>query len=202
MNIDDRLLKQFDFILEIDKEKQIMRQTLLSDASRFENDSEHAWHMAVMCFLLSEYSNEKIDVLKTIKMILIHDIVEIDSGDTYAYDEVGKATQHQRELKAAQRLFHILPEDQANELYSLWIEFEEQNTPEARFAKAMDNIQPNLLNNATEGKMWIKNKIKLSQVLKRNQPTQNGSDKLWDFQYNCLIKPNVDKNRIINDMDI
>lgn len=94
--IDNRLKKQFDFILEIDKEKQIMRQTLLSDASRFENDSEHAWHMAVMCFLLSEYSNEKIDVLKTIKMILIHDIVEIDSGDTYAYDEVGKATQHKR----------------------------------------------------------------------------------------------------------
>lgn len=199
--IDNRLKKQFDFILEIDKEKQIMRQTLLSDASRFENDSEHAWHMAVMCFLLSEYSNEKIDVLKTIKMILIHDIVEIDSGDTYAYDEVGKATQHKRELKAADRLFNLLPEDQAKELYSLWMEFEEQNTPEARFAKAMDNIQPNLLNNATEGRMWVKNNIKLSQVLKRNQTTQNGSDKLWDYQYNYLIKPNVDSNKIIDDMD-
>lgn len=201
MLIDDRLQKQFDFILEIDKEKQIMRQTLLSDASRFENDSEHAWHMAVMCFLLSEYSNEKIDVLKTIKMILIHDIVEIDSGDTYAYDEVGKATQHERELKAADRLFNLLPEDQAKELYSLWMEFEEQNTPESRFAKAMDNIQPNLLNNATEGRMWVKNNIRLSQVLKRNQLTQNGSAKLWDFQYNCLIKPNVDSNKIINDLD-
>lgn len=198
---DERLQKQMEFILKADEEKQIERRTLISNGSRFENDAEHAWHMALMCLFLAEYSNEPIDILKTLKMILIHDIVEIESGDTYAYDEAGKATQHEREVKAADMLFNMLPADQAKEYINLWYEFEEQKTPEAKFAKSMDNIQPNLLNNATNGEMWKRNSIKLSQVLHRNEPTKYGSQKLWDFQYNNLIKPNVEKGYIINDVE-
>ena len=134
--------KQFDFFREIDKEKMIGRQTYLSDGVRKENDAEHAWHMAVMAILLSDYSNEKIDVLKTVSMILIHDVVEIDAGDTYAYDENGKKTQREREVKAAKRIFGMLPEEQAAKFRNLWEEFEAQNTPESRFARTMDNIQP------------------------------------------------------------
>ena len=137
-----RLKQQMDFILEIDKEKFIGRQTYLSDGKRKENDAEHAWHMAIMVFLLAEYANESIDLLKTIKMLLIHDIVEIDAGDTYAYDEEGKKSQKDREMRAARRIFGILPEDQAQDLMALWREFEERKTPEARFARTMDNLQP------------------------------------------------------------
>lgn len=197
--ISERLQKQMAFILKADEEKFIERKTLVSNGERFENDAEHAWHMALMCVLLSEYSNKPIDVLKTVKMILIHDIVEIESGDTYAYDETGKATQHERELKAADKLYNMLPQDQAKEYFNLWLEFEEQKTAEAKFARSMDNVQPNMLNNATEGEMWKRNKIKLSQVLKRNEPTKYGSETLWNFQFNQLIRPNVDKGYIIDD---
>ena len=137
-----RLDKQFDFIREIDKEKMIKRQTYLSDASRKENDAEHAWHAAVMTILLSEYANEKIDILKTVTMILLHDVVEIDAGDTYAYDEEGKKTQRQREERAAERIYGMLPEDQGQKLLALWEEFEAAETAEARFARTMDHIQP------------------------------------------------------------
>ena len=135
----ERLKKQFDFMREIDKEKQINRQTYIADASRKENDAEHAWHAAVMAVLLSEYANEEIDVLKTVTMLLLHDIVEIDAGDTYAYDEEGKKTQRQRELLAAQRIYGMLPKEQGEKLRDLWEEFEEAKTPEARFARAMDH---------------------------------------------------------------
>ena len=199
--ISERLQKQMAFILKADEEKFIERKTLVSSGERFENDAEHAWHMALMCVLLSEYANEPIDVFKTVKMILIHDIVEIESGDTYAYDGAGKATQHERELKAADKLYNILPEDQAKEYFNLWLEFEEQKTAEAKFARSMDNVQPNMLNNATDGEMWKRNKIKLSQVLKRNEPTKYGSETLWNFQYNQLIRPNVDKGYIIDDVN-
>ncbi len=201
MHMNERLKKQFDFILEADKEKNIFRQTLISSGKRFENDAEHAWHMALMCVLLSEYANEKIDVLKTVKMILIHDIVEIDSGDTYAYDEDGKKTQAEREKKAADRLFNLLPEDQAEEYLALWKEFEAHKTPEAKFARAMDNIQPNMLQHATDAKMWQKNKIKLSQVLARNSTTGQGSELLWNFQYNHFIKPSLENGKLKNDME-
>ena len=127
----NRLNQQFAFIREIDKEKFIGRQTYLTDAKRKENDAEHAWHMAIMTLLLSEYANQKIDVLKTISMLLIHDLVEIDAGDTYAYDEEGKKTQAEREQKAADRIYGMLPEDQGKKLYDLWLEFEAQETPEA-----------------------------------------------------------------------
>lgn len=198
-NIPDRLQKQLDFIKEIDKEKEIERRTLLSDGSRFENDAEHAWHMAVMAILLSEYANEEIDILKAVSMILIHDIVEIDSGDTYCYDEDGKKTQEEREKKAADRLFNLLPEDQAQKFYALWREFEEKKTPEARFARTMDCVQPTMLNVASGGVMWKKNGIKLSQILERNKYTESGSKELWNYQLNHLILPNVENGNIKDD---
>lgn len=201
LNCNNRLRRQMEFILKADEEKLIERKTLISNGCRFENDAEHAWHMALMCVLLCEYANEPIDVLKTVKMILIHDIVEIECGDTYAYDEAGRATQHERELKAADKLYNMLPEDQAMEYFNLWLEFENRETAEAKFARAMDNIQPNMLNNATGGEMWKRNKIKLSQVLERNEPTKNGSEFLWNYQYNKLIKPNAEKGYIINDIE-
>ena len=194
-----RLEKQFEFILEADKEKSILRQTRLSDGEHYENDADHAWHMALMCVLLSEYSNEKIDVLKTISMILIHDIVEIDAGDTYAYDAQGASSQRERELKAADRLYDILPPDQGERLRALWEEFEAGQTAEAKFAKALDNIQPAMLNSATDGIEWVRHGVRLSQVLKRNKNTADGSAVLWDYSFNNFVLPNVEKGRIIED---
>ena len=194
-----RLEKQSAFCLEADKEKLIQRQTLLSNGEKKENDAEHAWHMSLMCILLSEYSNEPIDVLKTISMILIHDVVEIDAGDTYAYDDKAKLSQRDRELKAADRLFNILPDDQAKKLRALWDEFEEGKTPEARFAHTMDNIQPAMLNNSTDGRVWKERGVRLSQILERNKNTPDGSEVLWDYSLNNFIRPNVEKGRIIED---
>lgn len=192
----ERIEKQFDFFREIDKEKFIGRQTYLTGAGRKENDAEHAWHMAVMAILLSEYANEEIDVLKTVTMILIHDIVEIDAGDTYAYDEEGKATQRDRELQAACRLFGILPEDQGARLRALWDEFEAAETPEAKFARAMDNIQPLMLNAATDGKAWREHGVHLAQVLARQERTKFGSEELWNYAYETFIEPNVEKGNL------
>lgn len=192
----ERLKKQFDFMREIDKEKQINRQTYIADASRKENDAEHAWHAAVMAVLLSEYANEEIDVLKTVTMLLLHDIVEIDAGDTYAYDEEGKKTQRQREVLAAQRIYGMLPKEQGEKLRDLWEEFEEAKTPEARFARAMDHIQPVMLNDATGGKAWAEHGICLSQVLKRNAGTAGGSEILWEYAKETWIEENVKKGNI------
>lgn len=194
-----RLEKQFDFCLEIDKEKFIGRQTYLSDGKRKENDAEHAWHMAIMTVLLSEYANEKIDVLKTVTMLLLHDIVEIDAGDTYTYDEEAKKTQRERELRAADRIFNLLPEDQAAKFRGLWDEFEAGETPEARFAHTMDNIQPTMLNAATGGIGWSERGIRLSQVLERNRNTGKGSETLWDYSFKNFIRPNVEKGNLIPD---
>ncbi|MCM1283451.1 MAG: HD domain-containing protein [Muribaculaceae bacterium] len=187
----ERLDRQFDFIREIDKEKCIGRQTYLMGGSRKENDAEHAWHMAIMTILLSEYANEEIDVLHTIAMLLIHDLVEIDAGDTYAYDEEGKKTQAEREAKAAERIYGILPEDQGKYLHELWLEFEAQKTPEAKFARAMDHIQPMMLNSATEGRSWREHGVKLGQVLARNASTEEGSKALWDYAREQFIESNV-----------
>ena len=197
---DNRLNKQFEFCLEADKEKFIGRQTYLSDGVRKENDAEHAWHMAVMTLILSEYANEKIDLLKTISMILIHDIVEIDAVDTYAYDEERKKSQKSRELAAAERIFAMLPEEQQQKFRQLWEEFEAAETPEAKFARAMDNVQPIMLNHATNGKSWEERGICLSQILKRNQITPEGSEKLWDYMHENFIKPNVENGKIIKDI--
>ena len=194
-----RIDRQFDFIREIDKEKFITRQTFLSDAKRRENDAEHAWHMAIMTLLLSEYANEEIDVLRVISMLLIHDLVEIDAGDTYAYDEEGKQTQRVREVKAADRIYGILPEDQGKKLRELWEEFEEAQTPEAKFAHVMDNVQPAMLNDYTEGKDWIAKGVRLSQILERNAHTAEGSQKLWDYAYTNFIESNVKTGKIKDD---
>lgn len=195
----DRLKKQFEFCLEADKEKFIGRQTYLSDGIRKENDAEHAWHMALMALILSEYANEEIDVLKTISMILIHDIVEIDAGDTYAYDVEAKKTQKEREEKAAERIFGMLPEDQQVKFRALFEEFEAAETAEARFARAMDNVQPLMLNNATGGKSWEERGVRISQILKRNEITPIGSKMLWDYTYENLIHPSLEKGKIIDD---
>jgi putative hydrolase of HD superfamily len=192
----ERLEQQFAFCREIDREKLIGRQTYLADGSRKENDAEHAWHMAIMAVLLSEYANEKIDVLKTITMLLIHDIVEIDAGDTYAYDEAGKETQRSREVKAADRIFGLLPDDQGTYFLALWEEFEAYETPEAKFARALDNIQPAMLNAAAGGISWTEHNVQLSQILGRNSRTAAGSQKLWDYAYDHLIAPNVENGKI------
>ena len=145
------------------------------------NDAEHSWHLALLAFLLSEYSNEPIDVLRTIKMVLIHDIVEIDAGDTYCYDEEGYKDKSERETKAAERIFGILPHDQKNEMYNLWLEFEDRKTPEAKFAAVLDRIQPIMLNYTKDGISWKKHGISKEQVIKRNEHTSEGSDTLWQY---------------------
>lgn len=192
-----RLQRQMDFIKEIDKEKLIGRQTYISDASRKENDAEHAWHLALMAILLQEYANEEIDVLKTVTMVLMHDIVEIDAGDTYAYDKEGKKTQREREEKAAKRIYGMLPQEQAEKYYKLWLEFEERETPEAKFARTLDNLQPMMLNDATDGKAWVEHGVKLEQILKRNERTGEGSETLWNYARENLIQTNLEKGRIL-----
>lgn len=199
MQSEERIKKQFDFIREIDKEKFIGRQTYLSDGKRKENDAEHAWHMAAMVILLSEYANEKIDVLHTISMLLIHDLVEIDAGDTYAYDEEGQKTSHERETRAAERIFGILPQDQEKKIRDLWEEFEEAKTPEAKFAHTMDNIQPMMLNAVTEGRAWEERDICLSQVLRRNEHSKDGSEVLWEYAYQNFITPSLDSGKLKRD---
>ncbi|MCD7883940.1 MAG: HD domain-containing protein [Lachnospiraceae bacterium] len=192
----ERLRQQFAFCLEMDKEKEIGRQTYLADGTRKENDAEHAWHMAIMTLILGEYANEKIDLLRTISMLLIHDVVEIDAGDTYAYDEEGKKTQHARELAAADRIYGMLPPDQAAKMRALWDEFEACETPEARFARTMDNIQPAMLNAAAGGKAWSEKGVRLSQILDRNKNTAGGSQALWDYSRNHFIEPNLESGQI------
>ncbi|MDD6539165.1 MAG: HD domain-containing protein [Firmicutes bacterium] len=191
-----RLEKQMEFCKEIDKEKLIGRQTYLTDGSRKENDAEHAWHMALMAVVLQEYSNEEIDLLKSMTMMLIHDIVEIDAGDTFAYDEEGKKDQRERELKAAERLFGMLPEDQGAYFRQLWDEFEAMSTPEARFARTLDNIQPTMLNASSGGKGWSEKGVHIDQVMERQSYTGDGSRVLWDYSLNNYIKPNVEKGTI------
>lgn len=195
----ERLDKQFAFARELDKEKLIGRQTYLANGERKENDAEHAWHMAIMALILSEYANEEIDVLRTISMILIHDVVEIDAGDTYAYDENGKKSQREREVKAAERLFGMLPKDQAVKFRNLWEEFEAQETKEAKFARTMDNIQPVVLNDASDGKSWVEHGVHLSQILNRNKNTAKGSEIIWNYAKENFIDENVRKGNIIND---
>ena len=197
----ERLEKQLEFIREIDKEKLIKRQNYLTDCETHENDAEHAWHMAIMVLLLKEYSNTDIDVLRTISMLLIHDLVEVYAGDTYAYDEEGKKTQAEREAKAADKLYSLLPEDQEDYLKSLWLEFEEQKTPEAKFARTMDCFQPLILNDATNGRAWKEHDVRKSWVMKRNQNTHLGSETIWEYARENLIEKNVKNGNIIDDTE-
>ena len=195
----ERLEQQMAFIKEIDGLKKIGRQTYIKDGSRKENDAEHSWHLAIMAFVLKEYANEEIDVLRVILMVLVHDIIELDAGDTYAYDEAGNTTKRERELKAAERIFHILPDDQAVYFRGLWDEFEEWETMEAKYAHTLDNLQPMMLNDATNGKSWEEHKVKLSQILQRNAKTASGSETLWQYAGKELLEPNLEAGKIIDD---
>ena len=192
----ERLNKQLGFALEIDKEKNILRQTYLSGNGRRENDAEHAWHMAVMSYLLKEYSNEKIDIARVMIMCLIHDIVEIDAGDTFAYDDKGKESQREREEKAADRIFGLLPDDQRDELRAIFEEFEAQETPEAKFARAMDNVQPLMLNDSNDGSSWKEHNVRAEQVIKRQERTRPGSEVLYQKSME-LVKKNKEQGKLL-----
>ena len=196
--MDERLRKQMEFALEIDKEKNIFRQTHLSNHGRNENDAEHAWHMAIMAYLLREYSNEPIDIGKVMLMCLTHDIVEIDAGDTYAYDLEGQKTQKAREEAAKERIFSMLPEDQKSELSSLFDEFEAYETPESQFAHVLDNFQPLSLNDYNEGVDWSRHQVHKHQILKRNAKTPQGSTAIWECMEE-IIEKNIEKGNIIDD---
>lgn len=193
--MDERLKRQLDFALEIDKEKNIFRQTHLSGHGRNENDAEHAWHMAIMAYLLKEYSNEPVDIGKVMLMCLIHDIVEIDAGDTYAYDAENLKTQKAREDAAKERIFSILPEEQKDELIKLFDEFEEFKTAESKFAHAMDNLQPLILNNSNGGGDWREHGVTAEQVYGRQSKTKFGSERLYDV-IDRIIKENIVKGNI------
>jgi Predicted hydrolases of HD superfamily len=193
--MDERLKKQLDFALEIDKEKNIFRQTHLSGHGRKENDAEHAWHMAVMAYLLREYSNEEIDITRVILMCLIHDIVEIEAGDTYAYDTENLKTQKAREDAAKEKIYSLLPPDQKQELLSLFDEFEEGKTPEAKYAHAMDNLQPLLLNNSNNGGDWKEHQVTSKQVYGRQEKTRLGSEKLFEVT-DKIIQENIRKGNL------
>ena len=198
----ERLTRQMDFCREVDKEKEVFRQSYLCDGSRRENDAEHAWHMGIMAMILREYSNEDVDLLKVIEMLLIHDIVEIDAGDTYAYDTEGLKSQAEREAKAAERIFGMLPDDQRDWMFELFHEFEEGNTPEARFARSLDNVQPVMQNDASEGKDWQEKGIRLSQAIERQRRTAQGSQILWDEVSKPMLQKNIDKGNIIGDVSL
>ena len=193
--MDERLKKQLDFALEIDKEKNILRQTHLSGHGRNENDAEHAWHMAIMAYLLREYSNEPVDITRVMLMCLIHDVVEIDAGDTYAYDEEGKKTQKAREEAAKERIYSLLPEDQKEELAAIFDEFEESKTPESKFAHAMDNLQPLMLNNSNDGGDWREHGVSAKQVYGRQSRTKEGSEKLYEVT-DQIIKKHREKGTL------
>ena len=193
--MDERLKKQLEFVLEIDKEKNIFRQTHLSGQGRNENDAEHAWHMAIMAYLLREYSNEPVDITRVMLMCLIHDVVEIDAGDTYAYDAEGLKTQKAREDAAKERIFSLLPEDQKQELLQIFDEFEAFQTPEAKFARAMDNLQPLLLNNSNDGGDWKEHEVTAENVYGRQRKTKLGSEKLFKVT-DQILKANIAKGNL------
>ena len=179
---DDRLGRQIEFVVEIDRLKRVLRQTWLMDGSRRENDAEHSWHLAAMALLLHEYAAEpNLDLLRVCEMLLVHDLVEIDAGDTFVYDDEGTSDKAEREERAAERVFGVLPDDQGKELRGLWEEFEARATPEARFAAALDRLQPILHNYHTAGKAWQQHGITSAQVIARNQHMAEGSPRLWEY---------------------
>lgn len=184
----ERLKKQMDFIIEVDKVKNIVRQTYLADGMRKENDAEHSWHLAIAAFLLKEHMKEEVDLLKVIVMVLIHDLVEIDAGDTYAYDDAGAATKREREEKGADRIFGMLPEDQGQYFRELWEEFEAYESADAKFAHLLDNFQPLLLNDASNGKSWAEHGVKKSQIYKRNAKIEETSEDVWNYMKSLVEK--------------
>lgn len=179
--IKERLLKDMEFIVELDKMKSILRQTSLINEDRREDDAQHSWHISVMAMVLSEYSNEKIDVCKVIKMLLTHDLVEIFAGDTFCYDKEGNNDKRERELIAAEKIFGMLEEDKGKELRALWDEFEEMKTPESLFAASMDRLQPMLNNYHNNGGTWGKFNVAKEDIYKRIAPLKKSSDEIWSF---------------------
>ena len=196
----DRLERIVEFCRTIDREKFIQRKTYLTDGKRLENDAEHAWHLAVMALLLGEYSNAEIDLLRVVSMVLIHDLVEIYAGDTFAYDEAGMKTQKARESAAAARLFPILPDDLASRFRGLWDEFESDETAEAKFAHTLDNFQPMMLQAATDARAWREGGRRLSEVLRRNTRTAEGSEALWNYAKENFIMPQIEKGHLKDDI--
>lgn len=184
----ERLEKQLRFIVEIDKVKNIFRQTYLADGKRKENDAEHSWHLALSAVLLKEHMKEETDLTKVMIMVLIHDLVEIDAGDTYAYDTEGAATKREREVRAAERIFALLPEDQGSYFRALWDEFEEYETADAKFAHLLDNFQPLLLNDASGGKSWSEHGVCKSQVCRRNARIPETSELVWEKMIEIMDK--------------
>lgn len=193
--MDERIAKQIAFALELDKEKSVFRQTHLSGHGRNENDAEHAWHMAIMAYLLKEYSNEPVDIARVMIMCLIHDVVEIDAGDTYAYDSEGLATQKAREDAAKERIFSLLPEDQKQEFTAIFDEFEANETPEAKFAHSMDNFQPLILNNSNGGGDWKEHNVTAKKVYGRQSKTKEGSEKIFEIT-DKIIQENIRKGSL------
>ncbi|MDP4202143.1 MAG: HD domain-containing protein [Bacteroidota bacterium] len=177
----ERLLKQIEFIKEIDKIKFIFRKTKLISSNRNENDAEHSWHLAMMAMVLAEHANEPIDLLRVMKMVLIHDIVEIDAGDIFIYDATKNHTNTEEELKAAKRIFGLLPEEQAQELIALWEEFEAGETADARFAKAMDRLEPLLQNSSNNGGTWNEFGVNYQKVYDKKKLIKNGSETIWEY---------------------
>ena len=177
----DRLSSQLRFIVEVDELKHVLRQTLLPRDQRRENDAEHSWHLALMAVILQEYAAVEVDIARVLTMHLIHDLVEIHAGDTFAYDEAGHEDKEERERAAADRIFVLLPDDQGQEMRALWDEFEERMTPESRYAAALDRLQPLLLNYHTNGAAWVKHGIRHEQVIERNSHIFEGAPALWDF---------------------
>jgi len=193
----DRLTRQIQFILEMDKLKQILRQSLKITDRQRENDAEHSWHLSLMVLVLAEHANAPdLDVLRVLGMVIVHDLVEIDAGDTFAYDEVGMIDKPGREQKAADRIFGMLPPDQEGHFRELWDEFEERVTPEARFAAALDRLQPILLNVNTDGHAWKHHGIRHDQVLDRNQHIAEGSQSIWEFA-KLEIQGAVDRGHLL-----
>lgn len=188
----NHLLNQIEFIREIDKLKYIFRKTKLINSDRPENDAEHSWHLAMMAIVLAGHANEPIDLEKVMKMVLIHDIVEIDSGDVFVYDTAKNHDNFDEELKAARRIFGILPEEQAEEFINLWIEFEEMKTPESKFARSLDRLEPLLQNASNNGGTWREFDVKYDQVMEKKQVIKDGSEELWKFAKQ-LIDESVEK---------
>jgi len=183
----DALGRQIGFLVEVDKLKEVFRQSRVIQSRRQENDAEHSWHLALAVILLAEHANQPdLDILRVLKMVILHDLVEIDAGDTFAYDEVGMADQHERESRAANRIFGLLPPDQGKEFRAIWDEFEAQNTPESQFAMACDRFQPMLLNLMTDGASWKQHDITHDRIVKRNQCIATGSQALWERMRDML----------------
>ena len=200
-DVDSTLAARIDFLLEIDKLKGVLRRSLLVDGSRFENTAEHSWHLAMAALVLAPYAGPEVDLVRAVEILLIHDIVEVDAGDTYIYDEAGRTDKQAREEAAAERLFGLLPDDQAARIAELWAEYEARTSPTARFAYAIDRLQPLLLNAGSGGRSWLKHGIRHSQAATVNGPIVEGSDDLWQLARSILDHA-ADEGLLEDDRDL